>query len=180
MWVGIYKSILNTKYSVQGNWILFNGRIEMSTQDMTVARLLDLLNKSGDIDSTADIHVYVEARYELDNILRIPTEQYHQIVEEAKQQNKSPVYICSTPVGVWRFNLEFFSPGEDGPYVYLNTYKATPMLPWWPTYDSEEEWIAQQMIEYSDEEPYADDLELLIEDMLNSEVDFDNEFETNE
>lgn len=152
----------------------------MSTQDMTVERLLDLLDKSGDMESTADIYACVEARHELDNILRIPTEKYNQIIKGARAENKSPVYICSTPVGVWRFNLEFFSPGEDGPYVYLNTYKATPILPWYPTYDSEEEWIAEQMIEYGDEEPYVDDLELLIEDMLNSEVDFDNEFETNE
>jgi hypothetical protein len=66
------------------------------------------------------------------------------------------------------------------PKVYLNTAKATPMLPWYPTYDSEEEWIAEQMIEYGDEEPYVDDLELLIEEMINGEVDFDNERETNE
>ena len=152
----------------------------MSTQDMTAARLSELLEKSGEIESTADIYVYVEARHELDNILRIPREQYNQIVEEARKENKSPVYICSTPVGVWRFNLEFFKPEEDGPMVYLNTYKATPILPWYPAYGSEEEWIAEQMIEYSDEEPYVDDLELLIEEMINSEVDFDNEYETNE
>ena len=152
----------------------------MSTQDMTAGKLSDLLNKSGEIESTADIHVYVEARHELDNILRIPTELYNQIIKEARKENKSPVYICSTPVGVWRFNLEFFSPGEDGPYVYLNTYKATPILPWYPAYDSEEEWIAEQMIEYGNEEPYVDDLELLIEDMIKGEIDFDNELETNE
>lgn len=152
----------------------------MSAQDMTAEKLSDLLEKSDAIESTADIYVHVEARYELDNVLRIPTELYNHILEEAKKENKSPVYICSTPVGVWRFNLDFFKPGEDGPMVYLNTAKATPLLPWYPAYDSEEEWIAEQMIEYSDEEPYVDDLELLIEEMINSEVDFDNEYQTNE
>lgn len=180
MRVGIYQNILNTKHSVQGDWILFNGRIDVSPQDMTAEKLSDLLDKSGEIPSTADIYVHVEARHELDNILRIPRELYNSIVEEAKQENKSPVYICSTPVGVWRFNLDFFKPEEDGTMVYLNTYKATPILPWYPAYDSEEDWIAEQMIEYADEEPLVDDLELLIEEMINSDTDFDNEFETNE
>lgn len=152
----------------------------MSAQDMTTEKLIDLIEKSDEIESTADIHIVAEVRYELDNVLRMDTGKYNRILEEAQKENKSPVYICSTPVGIWRFNLEFFRPEEDGPMVYLNTAKATPMLPWYPAYASEEEWIAEQMIEYANEEPFADDLELLIEDMINSEIDFDNEYETNE
>lgn len=152
----------------------------MAPKDLSTEQLRDLVYKSGEIVNEEDLYIWFEPRYELDNVLRIDTELYNHISKEAQQENKVPVYICSTPVGIWRFNLEFFGPEEDAPKVYLNIHKATPMLPWYPAYDSEDEWIAEQMIEYADEEPYADDLELLIEDMINSEIDFDNELETNE
>ena len=152
----------------------------MAPRDLSTEQLREMVYNSGERVNEEDLYIRFEPRYELDNVLRIPAELYHHIIEEARKENKSPVYICSTPVGIWRFNLEFFGPEEDATKVYLNIAKATPMLPWYPTYDSEEEWIAEQMIEYGDEEPYVDDLELLIEEMINGEVDFDNERETNE
>jgi hypothetical protein len=152
----------------------------MAARDLSTEELRDLVFNSGEITNEEDLTIRFKSRYELDNVLSIDTVLYNCILEEARKENKSPVYICSTPVGIWRFNLEFFKAEEGMPKVYLNTAKATPMLPWYPTYDSEEEWIAEQMIEYGNEEPYVDDLELLIEEMINGEVDFDNEQETNE
>ena len=152
----------------------------MAPRDLSTEQLRDLIDKSGEIVNEKDLYIWYEPRYELDNVLSIDTELYNFILKEAQRENKAPVYICSTPVGIWRFNLEFFKAEEGMPKVYLNTAKATPMLPWYPAYDSETEWIAEQMIEYGNEEPYVDDLELLIEEMINSEVDFDNEYETNE
>jgi hypothetical protein len=148
--------------------------------DITTEQLRDMIEKSGEMGNTKDLYLYYRISYELDNSHRMDRLLYDHILEEAKQQNKPAVYILLTPIGVWRFNLDFFKPEEGATQVYLNTSKGTPMLPWYPSYNSEEEWIEEQMIQYADEEPYVDDLELLIEEMINSEVDFDNEYLTNE
>jgi hypothetical protein len=44
------------------------------------------------------------------NYLMIERYKYDRLVEQAKEMNYNPVYINSTPEGVWAFNLNYVQP----------------------------------------------------------------------
>jgi hypothetical protein len=87
------------------------------------------------------------------------------------------MYICSTPNGIWEFNLEIILPEVDNSVVYVDINRGRPILPWYPDFDSEAEWVVDSLYEYSDGTESSHDLDIMLQEMIDSEIDFDKEFD---
>ena len=77
----------------------------------------------------------------------------------------TPVYILSTPLGIWQFNLDEL-PDTNGA---LNIWLGRQILGWYPEFSSEAEWFAHcndEFAEVTHEEEY-DEEELLAFDSHN-------------
>lgn len=105
--------------------------------------------------------------------ITINRQTYETLLAQAEGQGNMPVYICHTPLGIWQFNLAFVSPTDDGSVLYLDMNKATPLLPWYPDYKTEDEWVADEMVAYA-EHSYIDPHELEMDDFLDKELDSGN------
>ena len=58
----------------------------------------------------------------------------------------------------------------------IPTDAGTPMLTWYPEFNSEDDWVNAAMEELAEDmyvDPAEQDLEMLIEDMINSDEDYD-------
>jgi hypothetical protein len=87
------------------------------------------------------------------------------------------MYICSTPVGIWEFNLDVIRPEVDKSVVYLNIDRGNPIMPWYPDFNSEAEWVADSLSEHTDNPDDTHELERMLQEMIDSEIDFDKEFD---
>ena len=119
------------------------------------------------------IYAELSIRSEHLDSITINKHTYDTLLAQAEGQGNMPVYICHTPLGIWQFNLALITPTEDKTVLYLDMNKATPLLPWYPDYKTEDEWIADEMVAYA-EHAYVDPHELELEDFLAMELDSGN------
>ena len=119
------------------------------------------------------IYAELSIRSEHLDSITINKHTYDTLLAQAEGQGNMPVYIFHTPLGIWQFNLALITPTEDKTVLYLDMNKATPLLPWYPDYKTEDEWIADEMVAYA-EHAYVDPHELELEDFLAMELDSGN------
>lgn len=121
------------------------------------------------IDSKSEHHSY----------LTLSKERYDNLIKKSNEVGATPVWICSTVLGIWEFNLEMITPDIDNTVVYVPVDRGRPILPWYPDFDSEAEFNADALSKYSENKEDTHELELLIQEMIDSEIDFDKEFDPN-
>ena len=155
--------------------------------DITQEKLVDLIigNHYEDLvlegqyyySKLGALNAFVDSKQEHHNMLTLNKDRYDMLIAKANEEGNIPMYICSTPVGIWEFNLYIIKPEVDTSVVYLNVDRGKPIMPWYPDFGSEAEWVADSLNEYSDNPDNTHELELLIQEMIDSEVDFDKEFD---
>lgn len=109
--------------------------------------------------------------------------KYDRLKAEADKIGLTPLYICSTPNGVWEFDLDVipirWEERGDLPATtqfenkqrvtkvvgYLSLEQGKPILPWYPTYDNPDEFIYEAMQEYA-ESIYVDPAEIELDPAL--------------
>lgn len=119
----------------------------------------------------------VDSKSEHYDMLTLNKDRYDLLIGKAKEEGSIPMYICSTPNGIWEFNLDILDPEVDNSVVYININRGRPILPWYPDFDSEAEWVADSLNEYSDGTESSHDLDIMLQEMIDSEIDFDKEFD---
>lgn len=60
------------------------------------------------ISEREDIYVELKCRHTHYDELLIEKYKYDRIMEQSSLTGRTPVYICSTPEGIWEFNLDSF------------------------------------------------------------------------
>jgi len=172
----------------------------MSLQNLTEIDLFNLLRKNlyndlvhvtNDEYSASDAFsiehgIYVELKCRRAHYpdLMIEKLKYDRLKAEADKLGVTPLYICSTPKGIWEFNLDLIKIDwfnkDDLPATteFDNKEKITkeiglilidkgkPILPWYPDYDSEDQFINESMTAFA-EDMYVDPAEAgLFDDSL--------------
>jgi len=56
-----------------------------------------------------DLYIELKCRHTHYDELLIEKYKYDKIIDQANVTGRIPVYICSTPEGIWEFNLDTFS-----------------------------------------------------------------------
>ena len=123
------------------------------------------------------LYALVDSKSEHYQMLTLNKDRYDLLISKAKKEGSIPMYICSTPNGIWEFNLEIILPEVDNSVVYVDINRGRPILPWYPDFDSEAEWVADSLYEYSDNPDDSHDLDIMLQEMIDSEIDFDKEFD---
>ena len=103
-------------------------------------------------------------------------EKYHKLMAWAKAAGREPLYILSTPLGIWEFNLELVEPDFVNAIPCFNVNKGEPILAWYPLFNSEDEWVDAAMEELAEDmysDPMEMDLDAMLEEMINSDEDYD-------
>lgn len=176
----------------------------MELKDLTEVQLFSLLKQNefedlvhvtkdefsaGDAFSIEHgVYLELKCRRSHYDTLMIEKLKYDRLKEEALGMGLVPMYVCSTPLGIWVFDLELltiqwedrddlpatteFANGERVVKTvgYLPLDMGKPIMGWFPDYDSESEWFASNMQEYM-EVNYTDPGEL---DLENMEFDWDD------
>ena len=122
------------------------------------------------------LYFQVRCRVEHHDNVMLDKAGYELLIQNANALGLVPVYICSTPVGIWEFNLALIKPTIDKSVVYLEISKGKPILQWYPDFDSEEQWVNEAMLDYAETlyvDPAEQDLEAMMEELLAFEGDFD-------
>ena len=132
------------------------------------------------------IYVELKCRRKHYDELLIEKLKYDRLVAEANKIGMMPVYICHTPLGIWEFNLDLLNikweDRDDLPATtdfedkrrvtktvgYLSINKGKPLLPWYPEYPSEDEFIMSSLGEFG-EDDWVDPAELDIENWFDEE-----------
>lgn len=104
-------------------------------------------------------------------------DKYNKLMDWAEAAGREPLYILSTPLGIWEFNLDFVEPEFVGGTPCLNVNKGEPILAWYPEFNSEDDWVNAAMeelaeVRYSD--PSEMDLENMMEELLSYEGNLEN------
>jgi len=128
------------------------------------------------VSESFGIYVELKCRRTHYDQLMIEKLKFDRLKHEADMTGMIPYYICSTPRGIWGFNLDIlpiqWEDRDDLPATtdfdnnervtktvgYLSVDKGTPLLPWYPEYSSEEEFFAANM-EIFAEDMYTDPYE---------------------
>lgn len=108
----------------------------------------------------------------------ISRDTYDYWIGNATKDSVTPLFICSTPLGIWQFNLDNIKPDISDSNVAFKIDKGTPILPWFPEYTSEAEWfasVAETNAEYMHYDPAEQDLEGMIAELLEYEGNIDAE-----
>lgn len=122
------------------------------------------------------VYFQVRCRVEHHDNVMLNRAGYELLIQNADTLGLVPLYICSTPVGIWEFNLALVKPTLDKSVVYLEISKGNPIIQWYPDYDSEEQWVNASMLDYAEmlyTDPAEQDLEAMMEELLAYEGDFD-------
>jgi hypothetical protein len=135
----------------------------------------DLVLVSNDEYSACDafsesykIYVELKCRAKHYEELMIEKLKYERFKGEADNMGFIPLYICSTPEGIWEFNLDVITIDwqdmENLPATtqfsntdkvtktvgFLPVNKGTPILIWYPEYNNESEYFAQVLANESE------------------------------
>lgn len=144
----------------------------------------DLVHVTNDSYSATDcfsieygIYVELKCRKTHYNDLMIEKLKYDRLKAEADRIGLTPMYICSTPHGIWQFDLDTlpikWEDRSDLPATthfdnkqritktvgYLTLDQGQQVLPWYPAYDNPDEFIYEAMQEYA-EVSYVDPAEI--------------------
>jgi hypothetical protein len=153
----------------------------------------DLVRVSNDEYSANDcwsqehgVYIELKCRRRHYETLMIEKIKYDRLVDEATKIGMLPLYICSTPEGIWQFNLELlplkwqemdnlpatteFANQErvTKTVAMLPLDLGTPILVWYPEYDSEYDYFNEKlsadydfnaMLELIDTEVYDEEWE---------------------
>jgi hypothetical protein len=155
--------------------------------DITQEKLVDLIigNHYEDLvlegqyyySKLGGLNAFIDSKQEHHNMLTLNKDRYDMLVAKANEEGNIPMYICSTPVGIWEFNLDVLRPEVDKSVVYLNIDRGNPIMPWYPDFNSEAEWVADSLSEQTDNPDDTHELERMLQEMIDSEIDFDKEFD---
>lgn len=104
----------------------------------------------------------VRCRVEHYDTVMLDKAGYELLIQNANAKGLVPLYICSTPVGIWEFNLALVKPKFDKTLAYLEIDKGKPILQWYPEYRSEDEYI-YHALEDEQENMYIDPAEIDID-----------------
>lgn len=99
-------------------------------------------------------------------------EKYNKLMAWAEAAGREPLYILSTPLGIWEFNLELTEPDFVNGIPCFNSDKGTPILTWYPLFNSEDEWVNAAMEELA-EDMYSDPMEMDLEGMMEELLNYD-------
>jgi hypothetical protein len=75
--------------------------------------------------------------------LAVERSAYDRFKSRAENMGFIPLYIFSTPDGIWEFNLDIITIDWIDEVGLLPLGKGTPILIWYPEYNSESEYFAQ-------------------------------------
>jgi hypothetical protein len=171
---------------------------KMELKDLTEVQLFSLLKQNefedlvhvtkdefsaGDAFSIEHgIYLELKCRRTHYDTLMIEKLKYDRLKEEATAMGLVPMYICSTPAGIWLFDLDLttisWEDRDDLPATtefangerivktvgYLPLGMGKLIMAWFPDYNSESEWFASNMEQYM-EVSYTDPGELDLENM---------------
>lgn len=159
-------------------------------KDLTTDELYQLVNKhmykdlapvhgldNAYVSEAHKVVVYFSALARHTERIPLVSTEYAGLMDWALAAGREPLCIFSTPLGIWEFNLELMNPDAGRGVVTFNVNKGEPILAWYPNYDSEDDWVNAAMEELSEAmyvDPAEQDLEMLIEDMINSDEDYDS------
>jgi hypothetical protein len=105
------------------------------------------------------LYFQVRCRVEHHDTVMLDKAGYELLIQNANDNGLVPLYICSTPVGIWEFNLALVKPTLDKTMAYLAIDKGKPILQWYPDYRSEDEYI-YSALESEEENMYIDPAEV--------------------
>lgn len=151
---------------------------------------LMLLVKTHMYEDLAPVHnlinTYVSERYKVvativatpsyDKKVSFLNQRYLDLMDWAEAAGREPLWIVANPLGIFEFNLDLLRPNINNGIASIATDKGAPILSWYPEFDSEDAWINAAMEELSEVmyvDPAEADLEMLIEDMIKSDIDYD-------
>lgn len=135
------------------------------------------------VSESFEVVVHINAYKKHSDILNQSAHGYNRLMKWADAANREPLYIFSTPLGIWEFNLSLITPRQQSfDEISLHIDKGMPVMPWYPEYNSEDEWIDSAMEEiaetrYSD--PAEMDLEGMMEELLNYDGNLEDYYEPN-
>ena len=158
-------------------------------KDLSSDELMELVKKNMYEDLTPVhnlINTYVSERYKIvATIVATPTyekkvsflaKRYHDLMDWAESAGREPLWIIATPLGIQEYNLDMIKPTIHSGIASIPTDAGTPILSWYPEFNSEDDWVNAAMEELAEDmyvDPAEQDLEMLIEDMINSDEDYD-------
>jgi hypothetical protein len=108
------------------------------------------------------LYFQVRCRVEHYDTVMLDKAGYELLIQNANAKGLVPLYICSTPVGIWEFNLALVKPTLDKSLAYLEIDKGKPILQWYPEYSSEDEY-SYHALDDEQENMYIDPAEIDID-----------------
>lgn len=103
-------------------------------------------------------------------------EEYIKLMDWAQAAGREPLYIFSTQLGIWEFNLDLIDPEIFSSHIAFNINKGEPILIWYPEFNSEDEWVDAAMEELA-EDRYTDPAEMDLEGMMEELLAFDGDYD---
>ena len=159
-------------------------------KDLSSDELMSLVKKNM-YEDLAPVHnlinTYVSERYKIvativansacDKKVSFPAQRYHDLMDWAEAAGREPLWIIATPLGIQEFNLDLIRPTIHSGIATIPTDIGTPILSWYPEYDSEHDWVNAAMEELA-EERYSDPAEMDLEDMMQELLDYEGNLDT--
>lgn len=122
------------------------------------------------------IVVHIEALDKHTEYIPRNANEYNKLMDWAGAAGREPLYIFSTQLGIWEFNLDLVEPEFIGGSQALNINKGEPIMVWYPQFNSEDEWVDAAMEELS-EARYTDPAEMDLEGMMEELLAFDGDYD---
>lgn len=122
------------------------------------------------------IVVYIQAYDKHQEYLPQNADRYKKFMDWAEAAGREPIYIFSTQLGIWEFNLELSEPDYINLIPCFNVNKGEPILIWYPEFDSEDDWVNAAMEELA-EDRYSDPAEMDLEGMMEELLAYDGDFD---
>lgn len=107
-----------------------------------------------------------------DKRVSFPSQRYLDLMDWAEAAGREPLWIIANPLGIFEFNLDLIRPTINNGVATIVTDKGSPILTWYPEFDSEDEWVNAAMEELS-EDRYSDPSEMDLEDMMNELLNYE-------
>lgn len=143
-----------------------------------LVKVADEFSSNDCISNDFEIYVELKCRQTHYNDLLIEKIKYDRIKEEADMQGYIPIYICSTPEGIWEFNLDVLNikwEGRDNlpattefhntervtkTVGYLNIKNGKKLFPNWPEDNQpEDDWFTDNFEKFYAEDAWVDPME---------------------
>lgn len=133
------------------------------------------------------INTYVSERYKIvatiaanptfDKKVSFISQRYLDLMGWAESAGREPLWIISNPLGIFEFNLDLIRPNISNGIATIAIDIGTPILAWYPEYNSEDEWVSAAMEELS-EDMYSDPAEMDLEGMMQELLDYEGDLDS--